>query len=195
MSFPLLLKFQRLLLQFQAVERVVYVPGTKRLENDVEHSYGLAMLAWYICSKDNLSLDLNKILKYALIHDVVEVYAGDTYAYDAAAQATKKEREHKALLKLKKEFQEFPELYDTIDVYEAQTDDESQFIKALDKLHPHLLTYLDEGKMWRERGMTLKMTTEAKQKYMDTCPAIKTYFDAITRRLRKRPELFEGGQV
>lgn len=179
-------------MEYQKIERVVYLPGTKRLENDVEHSYGLAMLAWYLVTKDKLPLDINTVLKYALVHDFVEVYAGDTYLYDSEARATKAEREHAAAKRLREEHEEFSDLHDLIEQYEAQNDPESKFIKALDKIHPLLISYLDEGEIWREKGMSLEMMIEAKQVHVDLSPEVKPYFDSMVKHLRTRPELFEG---
>jgi putative hydrolase of HD superfamily len=81
-----LLNFSKILNAFQKVERVVRVPQSEKRENDVEHSYQLAMLAWYLADSNGLSLDKNLLLRYALVHDFVEVYAGDTPVYSKNQQ-------------------------------------------------------------------------------------------------------------
>lgn len=81
LELPNIINFTKLLNKFCDIERVIHSNGGDRLENDVEHSYRLAMLAWYIISSNKLSLDLDLVIKYALVHDLVEVYAGDTYIY------------------------------------------------------------------------------------------------------------------
>ena len=81
-----IIKFVNLLNKFRQVERVIHSNGKDRMENDVEHSYQLAMLSWYIISTNNLDLNLDLILKYSLVHDLVEVYAGDTYVYTEDAE-------------------------------------------------------------------------------------------------------------
>lgn len=73
------LKALSLLHDFQKVERVVFVPQRDRQENDVEHSYLLAMLAWQLAEILAPQLSKEKVIKYALVHDLVEVYAGDVF--------------------------------------------------------------------------------------------------------------------
>ncbi len=91
-----LFNFTQFLLKFREIKRIVYVDESKQ-ENDIEHSYMLAMLAWYIVSTKKLNLDVDKVIKYALAHDLVETYAGDTYFYhnskDAASEKQLKEKE------------------------------------------------------------------------------------------------------
>jgi 5'-deoxynucleotidase YfbR-like HD superfamily hydrolase len=84
----------RLLHDFQKVERVIFVPGNERNENDVEHSYLLAMLAWQIAEMVAPHLSRKKVLKYALVHDLVEV-CGDTFSTIRKLMCfVIKEREH-----------------------------------------------------------------------------------------------------
>lgn len=104
-----ILNFTGMLDAFRLVERVIYVNGADRMENDSEHSYNLAMLAWYIADAEALDMDKDLILRYALVHDIAEVYAGDTYIYstDEALLESKSERERAALLRLEGEFPDF----------------------------------------------------------------------------------------
>lgn len=182
--------FFDLLCEYQRIERVVHVPGQNRRENNVEHSYVLAMLAWYILSRDKLSLDLNRVIQYALVHDLVEVYAGDTNLFDMEARKTKHKREMHARCKLIDTFPEFPDLHKTIERYERQDDPEARFVKALDKIHPMLVTYVDGGRTWREEGITIDMIVTMKQEHIDRSPELKLYFDSFVEHLRGRPELF-----
>ena len=80
---------------FAKVERIPDLADNRRPEKDVEHSYGLAMTCWFLHDKIAPGLDIAKILKYALSHDIVELHAGDTYVFDKEAVATKSERENK----------------------------------------------------------------------------------------------------
>lgn len=149
-------QFEKLLHAFARIERIANVDGRKERENDVEHSYFLAMLAWYVADAFALPLNKNLLRTYALAHDFVEVYAGDTYIFDPDACKTKKEREEKARLRIKSEFPEFGELHDSIEKYEAQADAESRFIKALDKVEPVIANYLQKGRTWKEMNVTLE---------------------------------------
>ena len=100
------------------------------------------------------------------MHDLVEVYAGDTPAVQKGyeeAKRTKQEREEKAALRLRKEFGEFPELHDLIDAYELRSDEESKFIYALDKIIPVMNIYLDEGHSWKIHDISLDDIIENKK--------------------------------
>lgn len=163
-SLKSILSFSKILNKFQGVERVVRVPGTEKRENDVEHSYHLAMLAWYIADSNDLTLDKNLLLRYALVHDLVEVYAGDTYIYskNKVDHESKKEREEDARLRIEKEFPEFKELHEVIFAYEKQDSLESRFVYVLDKLQPVFQIYLDGGRDWKKHEVTLSMLIEKK---------------------------------
>ncbi len=153
----------RLLHDFQSVERVAHAPDLKRYENDVEHSYFLAMTAWYLVDSLKLDLDRSLVLQYALAHDLVEVYAGDTYAFDSEGQKTKHEREEKSRLQIESEFPEFTQLHERIAAYEQQSSPESVFVRTLDKLLPVITNYLQEGYTWREMSVTFEMFLENKR--------------------------------
>lgn len=142
--------FVRFLHAFQAVERVVACHDLSRRENDVEHSYFLAMLCWYLVDALELEYSIEKILKYALAHDVVEVYAGDSYFLDAATREKKKEREENARIRVAGEFPEFNNLHETIESYECRSDPEAVFVYTVDKLLPFITNYLQGGHMWKE---------------------------------------------
>lgn len=142
--------FEALLHSFALVERVAHIKGRVARENDVEHSFHIAMLAWYILDAFKLPLDVNRVIQYALVHDLVEVYAGDTYIWDEEAKKTKHEREEKARLQIADEFPEFPSLNVAIEKYEKQEDAESKFVKALDKVQPVMANYLENGRTWKE---------------------------------------------
>ena len=100
-----LIKLQKLLLQLQAVQRAIRIPGTKDAwENDVEHSYSLAVICWMVAATEAKHLNTEKVIKYALIHDLVEAYAGDTHALASKkARKEKKVKEAKALKRMKSE--------------------------------------------------------------------------------------------
>ena len=182
-----ILIFTRLLNEFRNIERMILIKGSDRKENDSEHSYSLAMLAWYITTTYNLPFDKEKILKYALVHDLVEVYAGDTYAYteDKALLDSKEQREKEAAERLKKEFPEFEELHKLIHEYEQKSDEESKFIYALDKIEPMLYIYLDNGRLWKEYNISLKMSIEHKIEKVSVSPTIKKIFDELLTLLEK----------
>ena len=182
-----ILTFTKLLNEFRNVERMILIKGSDRKENDSEHSYSLAMLAWYVTTTYNLPFDKEKILKYALVHDLVEVYAGDTYTYteDKALLDSKEQREKEAAERLKKEFPEFEDLHKLIHEYEQKSDEESKLIYALDKIEPMLYIYLDSGRLWKKRNITLRMIIEHKTEKISVSPTIKKIYDELLTLLEK----------
>lgn len=188
-----LLGFARILNELQKVERVIRVPDEDRWENDLEHSYDLAMLAWYVVDSRKLPLDRYKVFCYALAHDLVEVYAGDTYIYskDQAFLDSKSEREQAAAERLAKEFPEVPELHAAISGYVTKKDPESCFVYALDKIQPVIQLYLDNGRTWKEKNVTLEMLYESKKDKVVFSPEIESYFNELMLLLKsKEKELF-----
>ena len=154
-----MLTLQELLLKFIDIERMIYLPdaGKNRIdrrETDTEHSYHLAMHAWYL-SAQYPHLDQTKVLRYALAHDLVEIYAGDVMAIGRTKeeQDMKDQREREALKRLKREWPDFNDLISTIEGYENSIDAEAKFVRALDKIMPILLQILSEGKTWKKWDM------------------------------------------
>jgi putative hydrolase of HD superfamily len=184
-SLNKLLSFVALMNAANKTERVGYVPGLNRSVNVIEHSYQLALLAWYLISSNDLPLNKELAIKYAIAHDLIEAYAGDTYMYDEAAINTKQEREEKARERIKKEFPEFSDIYSYISNYERRGDPESTFIYALDKLIDDLNVYLDHGRLWKERKETLEKMLAARTGKAAASPYIAPYLEAFIREIRE----------
>ena len=166
------------------IERIARIPGEKRSATMVEHSWQLALLAWYIIDTEKLSLNKELVLKYAIAHDLVETYAGDTYIYDETAKATKEKREEEALTKIKTNISEFPGLATTIEKYEKKQDAESKFVYALDKLIDPLNIYLEGGLLWHEKGVTLDMLLSYKLKKVSSDKNVERIFLALVEKLK-----------
>ena len=92
-SIDRIAELQQLIANFGSVRRYIQFADKGHLETDVEHSYGLAFTAWYLALQLAPQLDIGKILKYALAHDLVELHAGDTYIFDHKNVKTKSEIE------------------------------------------------------------------------------------------------------
>jgi putative hydrolases of HD superfamily len=191
-SIDRLVQFHELLNAFASIERVVHVKrvGKNVKESDTEHSYNLAMMAWFLADYfPELSKD--KVLKLALVHDLVEVHAGDTFAYgDEAHIATKVEREMAAQKQLATEWQDFPELHLCIDQYEERKTPEARFVYALDKIMPMFAIYLNNGHTWKERKLTLERIHAQKSEKVKVSPEIAPYWDELYSFLSKQPDLF-----
>lgn len=193
MDLQKLLVFIKLTQNFRDVERKVALLKAQRHENDAEHSYQLAITAWYIIDSQKLNLDSGLAIQYALAHDIVEVYAGDTpmNSKDKAYVASKAQREKEAAIQIKQEFPEFEELHHILHDYEARKDEESKFVYALDKLLPPLNIYLEKGHSWKKNEITLTMVIDHKLKKIALSPEIKKYFDELLQILKKEEhELF-----
>lgn len=177
-----LLEFTKFTHKFQKITRTINVVGENRKENDLEHSGQLALLAFYIIDSNDLNLNSGLAVKYALVHDFVEVYAGDVFLYtkDQKAKELKKSREHDALEKLSQTYAEFAALHELIRNYE-----ESKFIYALDKIITLLNNYLDNGKSWKEEGITLEMVIKNKSEKVAVSPEVKVYFDQLVEILKE----------
>lgn len=189
-----LFDLHRLLVNFQDVDRVVHVPSSKgfRQENDTEHSYNLAMMAWFLA--DHFPhLDRDKVIRYALAHDLVEVHAGDTYVYgDQAMLDSKAEREAAALAQLETDWPDFPMLAETIHAYERKADEEAKFVYALDKIMPVLLIFIGEGRTWQEEGITLEMLHHIKRDKVTLSPEIDRYYQELYALLEEHQHYFAG---
>jgi len=185
-----LLKFTELLHTFRTIERHILQHTKDNRENDVEHSYTLAMLSWHIISTYKLDLNLDKVFQYALAHDLVEVYAGDTYFYekDSSVTDTKEKRELDAAAQIQKEFPEFEELHQAIKNYEKREDAESKFVYALDKVEPVLTIYLDKGRTWHKDEVTLEMITSMKSPKVAVDKTIESIFNELVEKLQAEHE-------
>lgn len=127
-----------------------------RLENSGEHSWHVALMAVLMEEHANAPVDICRVMKMLLIHDVVEIDAGDTFVYDTAATKEQAEKEVKAAERL---FGMLPseqgkELLDLWHEFEAAQTDDAKYAKALDRLIPMLLNYHNGGQSWKEHGVS-----------------------------------------
>ncbi|MEH0698379.1 HD domain-containing protein [Vibrio owensii] len=128
----------------------------RRLENSGEHSWHVALMAVLMQEHANAPVDIARVMKMLLIHDVVEIDAGDTFVYDVAASKEQEEKELKAAERL---FGMLPsdqgeELFSLWKEFEAAQSDDAKYAKALDRLIPMLLNYHNDGQSWKEHGVT-----------------------------------------
>ena len=182
------------LIKFSDIERHIFLPDTKtpdRKENDTEHSYNLAMAAWYLCQFQP-HLDCNLVIKLALVHDLVEIHAGDVMAIGRTKdeEAQKKQKEAAALQKLQEEWPDFSEMTALITSYERKDTEEARFVYALDKLMPVLLNLLSAGKTWKHYGMKRRVVYENKEATTDSHEFIYTIWQAIKKEIEANDSYF-----
>ncbi|MEJ2747027.1 MAG: HD domain-containing protein [Anaerolineae bacterium] len=135
--------------------RRTYVTGGARHENSAEHSWQLAIMALTLAEHANEPVDVSHVMKMVVIHDIVEIDAGDTYFFDDAGTADKAVREQQAAARL---FGLLPddqavELRQLWEEFEARETPEARFANAIDRLMPLLLNYETQGQSWQEHGI------------------------------------------
>lgn len=133
------------------IYRQTHLRGYKRQENDAEHAWHMAIMIYLLKEYANEGFDVAKAMIMALIHDIVEIDAGDTYAYDKDNLATKKEREEKAANRI---FGILPaeqkkEMLELFDEFEAGETPEAKFARVMDNFQPILLNDSNNGEDWR----------------------------------------------
>lgn len=149
--------------------RQTYVLHENRKENDAEHSWHLAILAFMLAEYSNEPVDVLKTMKMVLLHDVVEIDAGDTYCYDAEANKSKAEREEKAAQRI---FGLLPddqrdEFYSLWREFEDSKTAEARFAAVLDRMQPLMLNYTREGISWKEHDVCRQQVLDRNISYFD----------------------------
>lgn len=142
--------------KLKTVERQTHISGFSRRENDAEHSFHMALMIYLLKEYSNSDFDLAKAMMMALVHDIVEIDAGDTYAYDTEGLKTQLERENLAKERI---FGLLPndqknELISLFDEFEKGETAEAKFVKTVDNFQPLLLNDSNDGGDWKEHSVT-----------------------------------------
>ena len=135
--------------------RQTHLSGNGRRENDAEHAWHMAIMIYLLKEYANEEFDMAKAMLMALIHDIVEIDAGDTYAFDSKGMETKDAREAQAAKRL---FGLLPEdqgeeLKSLFEEYEENETPEARFVRAMDNFQPLLLNNSNDGRDWIEHGI------------------------------------------
>lgn len=136
--------------------RQTHLSGGGRNENDAEHAWHMAVMAYLLKEYANEPVDIGRVMIMCLIHDVVEIDAGDTYAYDDEGEKTKKAREDAAkerIYSLLPEDQK-QELQEIFEEFEENKTAEARFVRAMDNLQPLLLNDSNNGSDWKAHQVT-----------------------------------------
>lgn len=173
--------------------RQTYLADGQRKENDAEHSWHLALSAVLLKEHMKEDVDLTKVMIMVLIHDLVEIDAGDTYAYDAEGAATKREREVKAadrIFGLLPEDQGiyFRELWEEFEAYETA---EAKFAHLLDNFQPLLLNDASGGKSWQEHGVHRSQPMKRNERIPETSEIVWEKMQEIFDRHVEKGTLLE----
>ncbi len=146
--------------------RQTHLSGNGRNENDAEHSWHMAIMAYLLKEYSNEEIDILKVILMCLIHDIVEIDAGDTYAYDRLALQTQKLREELAKERI---FSILPEdqkedLTAIFDEFEENKSPEAKFAHAMDNLQPLILNNSNNGGDWREHDVSAEQVYSRQRK-------------------------------
>lgn len=148
------------------VFRQTRLSGNGRKENDAEHSWHIALMAYLLKEYSNSDIDISRVMIMCLIHDAVEIDAGDTYAYDTEALKTQKQREDMAKERIfsilpEEQRAEFIALFDEFEACETA---EARFAHAMDNLQPLILNDSNNGEDWREHNVMAEQVRKRQYK-------------------------------
>lgn len=148
--------------QEKMIQRQTYLTDGSRKENDAEHVWHMAVMTVLLSEYANEQIDVLKTVTMLLIHDIVEIDAGDTYAYDTEGQKTQRAREEKAAARI---FGILPEdqqtkLRDLWEEFESGDTPEARFARTMDRIQPLILNDASGGISWMEHGVHIDQLLE-----------------------------------
>ena len=164
--------------------RQTYLADSSRKENDAEHSWHLAIAAFLLKEHMKEEVDLLKVIIMVLIHDLVEIDAGDTYAYDDTGAATKREREEKGADRIfgmlpEDQGRYFRELWEEFEAYESA---DAKFAHLLDNFQPLLLNDASGGRSWEEHGVRKSQIYKRNVKIEETSEDVWNYMKSLVEK-------------
>ena len=166
------------------VFRQTYLADGNRKENDAEHSWHMAIMAFLLKEYAQEEVDIMRVVLMVLIHDLVEIDAGDTYAYDLDGLQTKREREVKAAERIfgllpKDQEEQFRELWDEFEAYESA---EAKYAHMLDNFQPLMLNDALDGKSWKEHKVKKSQIYSRNAKTMEGSEKILEYMKDLVQK-------------
>lgn len=164
--------------------RQTYLADAQRKENDAEHSWHLALMAYLLQEYSHEPVDVPKVMLMVLIHDLVEIDAGDTYAYDAEGATTKQSRETVAADRIfgilpEEQGKHFRSLWEEFEAYETA---DAKYAHMLDNFQPLLLNDASQGKSWKEHQVKKSQIYKRNEKVRETFPEIWQCMSGIIDR-------------
>ncbi|MGH2687129.1 MAG: HD domain-containing protein [Actinomycetota bacterium] len=161
--------------RLKGVERRCWLTDGSRRETSAEHSWHLALMAIVLAEHAAEPVDVLRVLQLVVVHDLVEIDAGDTFLYDDAGRTTKDERERQAADRL---FAMLPppqgaQVRDLWDEYTSRSTPEARFAKALDRLAPLLLNHATHGGGWSDHGITAEQVRSRNPSVAEASPVLQ----------------------
>lgn len=175
------------------IYRQSYVSDASRHEEDADHSWHLALMCLLLSEYANEDIDVLRTMGMVLIHDVIEIDAGDTYAYDEAANATKREREEKAADRI---FNILPEdqatyLRNLWEEFEEAETKEALFAHTLDNLQPLMLNDATGGKAWMEHDVHISQIMKRQANTSKGSEELWNYCEMLIERNMKKGTIIQ----
>jgi len=183
--------------KLKSIVRQTWLLDQSRRENDAEHSWHLAVMAVLLGEYAvEQGLNLSRVIRMALVHDLVEIDAGDTYCYDEAGHIDKPDREQRAADRI---FALLPddqgrELRELWDEFEARRTPEARFAAAMDRLQPLLHNVHTDCRTWRDHGTTAAQVVGRCRLIADGSPTLWDYAEGLIRDAVERGCLPAGGE-
>ncbi len=175
----------------KSIVRQTYISDGSRKENDAEHAWHMALMAYVLAEYSNETVDVARVMAMTLVHDLVEIDAGDTYAYDAAGNATKRDRELAAAERI---FGILPsaqgkDIRALWEEFEAGVTPESKFANTLDKIQPLMLNDASGGRSWVEHQVRMQQVLERNARTHEGSEMLWEYAKSL---IEKNVEKFSG---
>ena len=180
--------------QEKNIFRQTHLSGHGRNENDAEHAWHMAIMAYLLREYANEPVDIGKVMIMCLIHDIVEIDAGDTYAYDAEGLKTQKAREEAAKERIfsllpADQKEELTALFDEFEAYETA---ESRFAHVMDNLQPLMLNNSNDGGDWREHQVNADQVRGRQSKNRLCSETLFRLTDAIIQEHIEKGNIMPG---
>lgn len=166
------------------IGRQTYLTDADRKENDAEHAWHMAIMTLLLSEYSNEKIDVLHTISMLLIHDLVEIDAGDTYAYDEESKKTQADRERRAADRI---YGLLPEeqgkkLYDLWTEFEERKTPEAKFARVMDNLQPMMLNAATDGKAWEEHQVKLSQILGRNEHTADESKLLWEYaYDSFIR--------------
>jgi putative hydrolases of HD superfamily len=169
--------------KLKLIQRKNWVGDGSRHENTAEHSWHIAVMALVLAEYAEEPVNISRVVELLLVHDLVEIHAGDTFLYDAQANLGKLEREQAAAQQI---FSLLPEPQAAEfrvrwDEFEGKTTAEARFAAAIDAFQPMLQNWAVQGGSWRQNGVTGAKALERKRQDLEAFPRLWDYAQRIVR--------------
>lgn len=177
------------------VFRQTHLSGKGRNENDAEHAWHMAIMAYLLREYSNEDIDISRVMIMCLIHDIVEIDAGDTYAYDSEGLSTQKDREDAAKERIfsllpEEQKEDFVALFDE---FEENNTPEAKFAHAMDNLQPLMLNNSNDGGDWREHGVSSEQVYGRQSKTREGSEKLFELTDSIIKKHIRKGNIKEIG--